>query len=381
MRLEAALGPNDGERAKQLAQELSERIRKTMGVSIAPIHTSMSVTEYFCAWVKRRSTAYNATKNYNAHIAQLIGHMDVRKVSKADIERLVGDLDTKIRSGRLHWRTANGLYFMVAAMFSEAASSKDPKLRVIESSPCTGVRRPDTGAVRIKQYLWPREFLKLMEAESVPIHFRRITAICVYTYTRLGELCGLKWEDVHLEDGYIHIHRNVDPVTGSEKLTKGAQRGQSMSRRIPIEPNLKPLLVTMKATATDEWVITRRNPKDWSRLLKAYLQDAGVTRAELFASTATTCAIRFHDLRATGITWAIVRGDNPVTVAHRAHHTSYNTTQEYIREAENLRSGFGQVFPELPQSLLVGPAVDGKKYHHHQKVRQLVQSQTDYASE
>ena len=220
-----------------------------------------------------------------------------------------------------------------------------------------------------------------MNAESVPLAFRRNVALCVYTYTRLGELCGLKWEDVHLEDGYIHVHRNVDPVTGQEKMTKGAQRGQSMSRRIPIEANLKPLLVAMKAAATSEWVVDRKNPKGWSGLLKEYLKDAGVTRSELFASTATTCAIRFHDLRATGITWAIVRGDNPVTVAHRAHHTSYNTTQEYIREAENLRSGFGQVFPELPAGLIVGSAVSGRKFHHHQKVRQLVQSDLDCASE
>lgn len=49
----------------------------------------------------------------------------------------------------------------------------------------------------------------------------------------------------------------------------------------------------------------------------------------------------WHDLRATGITWRAVRGDEPL-----------ETTQKYIREAEVIRDGFGEVFPPLPASLL-----------------------------
>jgi hypothetical protein len=61
----------------------------------------------------------------------------------------------------------------------------------------------------------------------------------------------------------------------------------------------------------------------------------------------------FHDLRATGITWCAVRGDDPLKVKQRAGHSTFSTTEGYIREAENLREGFGEVFPSLPPSLLV----------------------------
>ena len=59
----------------------------------------------------------------------------------------------------------------------------------------------------------------------------------------------------------------------------------------------------------------------------------------------------FHDLRATGLAWLALRGDDSLKIMQRAGHTDFVTTQGYIREAEAARDGFGNVFPPLPQSL------------------------------
>jgi hypothetical protein len=77
-----------------------------------------------------------------------------------------------------------------------------------------------------------------------------------------------------------------------------------------------------------------------------------VKRPELYITDATRRAITFHDLRATGITWCAVRGDDPLKIKQRAGHSTFATTEGYIREAENLRDGFGTVLPPLPTSLL-----------------------------
>jgi hypothetical protein len=82
---------------------------------------------------------------------------------------------------------------------------------------------------------------------------------------------------------------------------------------------------------------------------KRWLRRAGIDRPELFADDATRQALRFHDLRATGITWMAVRGDPGEQIKRRAGHTDYATTERYIREAEVLRDGFGEVFPALPE--------------------------------
>src|SRR5688572_5897563 len=78
-----------------------------------------------------------------------------------------------------------------------------------------------------------------------------------------------------------------------------------------------------------------------------------VNRATLFANTKTQKQITFYDLRATGITWMAVRGDMPQLIKRRAGHSRYETTEGYIREAENLDPAmFGTPFQPLPKSLL-----------------------------
>ncbi len=62
----------------------------------------------------------------------------------------------------------------------------------------------------------------------------------------------------------------------------------------------------------------------------------------------------WHDLRATGLTWLAVRGDDPLKIKQRAGHATFSTTAGYIREAEAQRVGFGDVFPTLPSDLFTG---------------------------
>ena len=90
------------------------------------------------------------------------------------------------------------------------------------------------------------------------------------------------------------------------------------------------------------------------RGFRFYLERAGVTRAELHTKSddPTRKPISFHDLRATGITWMAVRGDEPLRIQQRAGHTDFQTTQIYIRQAEAVREGFSEVFPALPECLL-----------------------------
>jgi hypothetical protein len=105
-------------------------------------------------------------------------------------------------------------------------------------------------------------------------------------------------------------------------------------------------------------------------LLRQHLQTARVARTELFTSDAHRKHITFHDLRATGITWCAVRGDDPLRIKQRAGHKAFSTTEVYIREAENLHAGFGAVFPPLPGGLFgrsLGQPL-GQVAHLHAKI-------------
>ena len=167
------------------------------------------------------------------------------------------------------------------------------------------------------------------------------------------EVNALRWEDVDLDRGIVLIHRSFNRETGEVKSTKS-----DTARRIPIEPELRPLLRAMHEESGGQGpvVAVAGTNRKLSRQVRRCLALAGVEREELFAmGDATRKAMTFHDLRATGITWCAVRGDDALKIKQRAGHASFSTTEGYIREAENLREGFGMVFPPLPVALLEAP--------------------------
>ena len=47
-----------------------------------------------------------------------------------------------------------------------------------------------------------------------------------------------------------------------------------------------------------------------------------------------------------------VRGDQPLAIKRVLGHRTFATTEIYIREADAIREGFGEVFPTLPPALL-----------------------------
>jgi integrase len=219
-------------------------------------------------------------------------------------------------------------------------------IRCRDDNPAKLVAGPDRGATTEKQFLYPSEFVAFMLCDKVPIEWRLAVALAVYPYPRASELRVLRWTDVDLEHGSVHIHEARDRVTGHAKATRTGQ-----ARRFNIEPALLPLLVTMREKAKGAHVVALPSERDMARGLRRWLRKVEVKRDELHRSTPTRKALTFHDLRATGLTWMAVRGDDPLKIQQRAGHTDFATTQGYIRLAEAVREGFGEPFPVLPESL------------------------------
>lgn len=174
--------------------------------------------------------------------------------------------------------------------------------------------------------------------------WRRAVALAVYVFPRAGELRALRWEDVDLKHGMLHVHRSRLRDEREDKGTK-----TKAARRFAIEPAALALLKTMHAESGGTGhVIELPNDKHLARDFRLWIKTAGLDRAELRTSPRTRKAITFHDLRATGLTWLAVRGDDPLKIMQRAGHADFGTTQGYIRMAEAVREGFGDVFPPLP---------------------------------
>jgi integrase len=298
----------------------------------------------------------------------------VRTFARDDVELLRDALDAKITKGELAWKTIASCWTLVTSMCDDMANAKRREFRVRTDNPCRDVKPPERGAHLAKQYLYPSEFLQFVTFEKVPLRWRRAVALAIYTYVRDGELRVLRWDagDVDLEHGVLSITRAYNRRKPNE--TKGTK--SDASRRFAIEPALLPLLdVLHEEKGGEGLVIDLPSERAMARNLRRWLWKAGVRRPELHQSTPTRKHLTWHDLRATGASWMAVRGDDPLKIKQRCGHKTFSTTEIYIREAEAVREGFGEVFPTLPEVLIQFRV--GSKLKRRSGVKQALSSGVD----
>ncbi len=303
---------------------------------------------------ERRGIGEDAEKHWRCHGMAVLGGQHISEWTASDLRTFVVYLDDLVINGKRTPKTVANIWGSITKMFDDAQSSKVEALRCREDNPSAHVRGPDGGAKRKKQVLYPSEALMHLECAAIPLRYRRYVAISIYTGLRAGELRVLRWADVDLEHGLIHVHRAWDNKRKCEKPTKGMQ-----NRRVPIEPALRPLLEVMHAEAGENVFVAAKlaSECELAPALRRHLRLAGVDRDDLFARRATSLHITWHALRGTNATWCAVRGDDPIRIQVRLGHRNFSTTQGYIGLAEVLKAGFRQPFPELPECL-IGDRID-----------------------
>jgi integrase len=339
-----------------------ERDPETKAATVMP--ATVKGEETFAAWSERwlghreargMSSVATDRSRLKLHVLDVLGRKPMATVTREDVGALVARLDEKIADGRIEWKTAHNAWGTVTRMFRDASRSKVAALRCRDDNPTREVEGPDRGAKKAKSYLYPNEVSALLSCSSIPIRWRQLYAIAVYTYARAGELAALTWHDVDLEGGVIHIHRAEDRSKGTIKTTK-----ELGTRRVPIEPALVPLLEALRPDTDEEpsaagLRIVNIPESGIAAMLRRHLLKAGVTRDELHTGDVARKPLTFHDLRATGITFLALRGDEPLAIMRRAGHTDFKTTSLYVREAEVLGASVGAPFPTLPPALFLPP--------------------------
>ena len=77
---------------------------------------------------------------------------------------------------------------------------------------------------------------------------RRFQALLVFTGMRRGEVLGLKWEDIDLSKGMIHVQRNITYPRGCNEPLVGTTKTESGVRDIPILPQLLDFLKPLETS-------------------------------------------------------------------------------------------------------------------------------------
>lgn len=202
----------------------------------------------------------------------------------------------------------------------------------LASNPCRLLprsRRKFDDADPVARALSDAQIQRMLELTAFHPFGQRALAGLAFTGLRLGELVGLRWEDVDAERGLITVRRTLSP-NGSGRLESRATKSGRV-RDVPIIDDLAPWLDAARGGEFPH-VFTgiRGGPFDSGNLARA------VKWFELRESIATFSdgqPLRFHDLRHTFLTRLARLGVTPTQLQRVAGHASITTTELYTRSS------------------------------------------------
>lgn len=349
------------EAAQQLAQDLTDhfhgRVVSKEEVYAAlrgdrPTQVSDFVTRIYLPTRVDQKTFKDQKAMWKMHVFPSLGARDVRVFDSDDLRRLVLDLDRKSADGEISWKHAVNVWGLVTKFCGDLCRSKDSAVRIRKDNPARDVAGPDRGRVKTKQWLYPKELDQLLACQKVPVERRRLYALHVYLFCRVGEVLPMTFDhSIDLEHGMVTIDRKQSLRTGEVDHFTKADKKNSEARSFAIEPILLPMLRAMRRELGPSAPFFKEC-KHGAKKLRDDLVRAGVTRQALLEENdPNSMALRMHDLRATGITYMAIRGDSDHDVRERAGHSDMQTTLMYLRRGKRASAQIGTPFSPLPDSL------------------------------
>jgi len=214
---------------------------------------------------------------------------------------------------------------------------------LLTKNPMSGVRIPRSKVVNKKKkkpYLTPEEFEQLVNLVEEP--YATMIYVAVHSGLRVSELVGLKWEDVHFEDGSEAITVDERFCRGDWSVTKTA----ASSTTIPVDRSVTDRIRRLKSLEVEvNWggngakkrvrVVRSDRPQDlvFQSLRKGTpMRDGNILRRHL-RPAALKLGIdpkkaTWRSLRTSCATWMIEAGSNPKDTQAQMRHERLATTMD-----------------------------------------------------
>ncbi len=257
-----------GRTLPELAEKVQRRKTELVAGSVPP--KEMYVYEYAAAWYARRAPhlSEGQRKSYayqvNNIICPVIGGKPMAEITKDDL------LDVLATRAHLSRRTQKDTVMVLKQLFSAAADAdvipKDPSVKI----------KAGGEAPAPKAALTDAQQAALLEAVR-GLKVEPFVMLGLYTGMRRGEICGLRWDCVHLDGDapYIEVRRGCrwpdahKPEVSDELKTAAARRD------IPIPPQLVQYLHGLRAAQMKKLRGSEAAKLEKLRELYVYCDDKG----------------------------------------------------------------------------------------------------------
>ena len=159
--------------------------------------------------------------------------------------------------------------------------------------------------------------------------------LCMFTGLRVGELCGLRWEDIDLENNMISVNRTVQRVnhTGTSEVIIGSPNSRNSIRMIPIPASIASVLLKLKGLS-DTYLITGTTkpvePRTMQNRFRRILKDCGgrIVNFHIIRHTYATVCVE-HGFDAKTLSELLGHADASIAL-NRYVHSSMQLKREYV---------------------------------------------------
>lgn len=314
---------------------------------VQPTTTSETVATYLETWLKQKEVqvtpgTFKTYKGYvNKHIIPSLGHLPLDGLSAIQIQNFILDLQTK-EENKLSNRTIHHIRSILHNALESAV-----KFELISKNVSNPVTTPKVKKVHIK--VWDEHQLKTFLQEAKKERYYIAFLIACATGMRLGEVVGVKWEDVDFNTRTLSVKRSY---TRAHKGYQFNQPKTSTGYRVIALP--QPVLEELEAhRVTQAREKGKKGYKD-HRLITQTRNGTPVSPRNLYrdwrdvVKRANLPRIRFHDLRHTHASLLLKQGTNAKVVAERLGHSNIQLTlNTYSHLLPNMQAEAAEKFGEF----------------------------------
>lgn len=318
---------------------------------VGGIEVKRTVTfgEYAKEWYeiyKKPNVSYSSQRTYesilNGHILPELGERRMQAITANDLQMLFN------KKQGLGSSTISIIKLIITGTFVKAYAQG-----IIDRDPSAGLMRPAAKEESKRRALTDAETKAVLKvADEHPNGI--ILKVLYYTGMRLGEVCGLQWQDVDFKARTISVRRDVDFNLGC----LGDVKTKYSIRDIPMPQQLYDALYPMRGLGSG-FVLPAPNGEHWNNtpfrnawlaLMKAvYFEDESIESRE--TEKGRVSVLTPHYFRHNYATVLYYAGVDVLTAQRYLGHSNAQTTidvythlneEKAHKDAEKVQSYFGQ---------------------------------------
>ena len=240
-----------GKTQSEVKEKLKSAIEKT---SVLPLKTEhYTVGQWLDAWMENyaklqvRASSYKTYRGFiENHIKPALGDMPLEKLTAMDLQRLYKHLlengrvecaEARNKPRGLSVKTVRNINQMISSVLNCAVEQ-----RLIPANPTKGCVLPKLERKEMK--ILPPESLGAFFEEARRSGVFELYYIDLATGLRRGELLGLKWSDIDLARGIIHVRRQILRQNG--RVVEAPLKTKNSYRNIAIGADTIKVLKSME---------------------------------------------------------------------------------------------------------------------------------------